>query len=186
MKIYALLDFELLQKYSLSFEKYINICKNKGAEIIQYRDKINSLEQKRENLQKIRELWSKTLIINDNIELVEFCDGVHLGQEDLQKIDKNSNNAISKIRDKIKDKIIGISTHNQKEIEITNRLNIDYIGLGAYRATSTKDNVSLLGESIEEIAKYSKHKVAVIGGVRIDDKIENVEYFVIGRGLIED
>ena len=186
MKIYALCDFGLLKSHSLSFEKYIKICKKCNVEIIQYRDKINKKSKIKKNLLKLRKLWNKTLIINDNFELALFCDGVHLGQGDLAEISTNKKDAIEKIRKKIGDKLIGISTHNRKEIKKTNQLNIDYIGLGAYRTTSTKDGTTVLGERISAIAKHSNKKVAVIGGVKLDDKIKDVEYLVIGRGLIEN
>ncbi len=185
MKIYALADFGLLKSHSLSIEKYVKICKKHNVEIIQYRDKINKIEDVKKNLLKFRKLWKKTLIINDNLELVEFCDGVHLGQEDLEKISPNYEKAIQEIRKKIGKKLIGISTHNIDEIKITNNLDIDYIGLGAYRATSTKSDAKVLGSNISSVAKHSTKKVAVIGGVRLDDEIENIQYLVIGRGLIE-
>ena len=185
MKIYALCDFELLKSHSLSFEKYIKICKKHNVYIIQYRDKINKKSKIKENLLKLKKLWDKTLIINDNFELALFCDGVHLGQEDLAKISTNKKSAIEKIRKKIGNKIVGISTHNIEEIKETNSLNIDYIGLGAYRITSTKKGARVLGEKISSLAKYSNKKVAVIGGVKLDDDIKNVEYLVTGRGLIE-
>jgi len=67
-----------------------------------------------------------------------LVDGVHLGQEDLKSIDVNPYNAVSKVRDKIKDKVLGLSTHNLREIQIANSLKVDYIGLGSYRTTETK------------------------------------------------
>jgi len=63
-------------------------------------------------------------------------------------------------------------------------LDIDYIGLGAYRATDTKLEAKVLGDEILEIAKLSKHPVAIIGGVKIDDDFgDNITYKVIGSGL---
>ncbi len=186
MKIYALADFELLREKSITFEEYIEICKKNCVEIIQYRDKISRFEIKRENLRKLRRLWRGTLIINDEIDLVDECDGIHLGQEDLAKIDKDFKKAIYKLRKEIGDKIIGISTHNREEIEITNSLDIDYIGLGAYRGTTTKRDAKILGEELPKIAKYSNKRVGAIGGVTLKDRIENVDYLVIGRGLFEN
>jgi len=90
------------------------------------------------------------------------------------------------IREKIGEKILGLSTHNQKEVEEANTLNIDYIGLGAYRQTDTKSEAKVLGEDIFKIAKLSKHKVAIIGGVTLDDKFgDEIYYSVIGSGLLE-
>ncbi len=184
-KIYAIFDFELNQKMGLSIDEYISLIKRRGALYLQYRDKINSLQIKQKNLFKIRKLWDGVLIINDEIELVFLCDGLHLGQEDLLKISLDKKDAVKYIRDKIGSKILGISTHNIEEIKEANELNIDYIGLGAYRNTSTKDVSSLLGDKISHIASFSKHPVVAIGGMRVDDNIENISFNAIGLNLYE-
>ncbi len=186
VKVYAIFDFELNQKMGFSIEEYISLAKSKGASYLQYRDKVNSLDVKKENLIRIRELWSDTLIINDEPELLFLCDGLHLGQEDLLKISLDKKEAISYIRDREKDKILGISTHNIEEIKEANKLNIDYIGLGAYRNTSTKDVSSVLGEQISYIASFSRHPVVAIGGVKIDDNIENISFNAIGLNIYEN
>jgi thiamine-phosphate pyrophosphorylase len=62
-------------------------------------------------------------------------------------------------------------------------LDIDYIGLGAYRPTNTKNVTSIGGETLLEIAKLSTHPVAIIGGVRLDDNIPNIKYKVIGSDI---
>jgi len=147
--IYGLMDFELLQKYALSFENYIDRCKELDVAIIQYRDKISSFEEVKKNLLQIRKLWDKTLIINDYIDLVEFVDGVHIGQEDLKKY-----GSIANIRDKIARKLLGLSTHNKDEILKANQLDIDYIGLGAYRKTTTKDVLSIGGKNSNELGFF--------------------------------
>ncbi len=85
-------------------------------------------------------------------------------------------------------KIIGLSTHNIKEIKKANPLDIDYIGLGAYRNTNTKESVTVSGEKLLKIAKKSKHPVAIIGGVKLEDNFKNspqIEYKVIGSNLME-
>jgi thiamine-phosphate pyrophosphorylase len=125
------------------------------------------------------------LIINDEPELVSICDCLHLGQEDLSKISLDKKEAIRSIREKIKDKILGISTHNIDEIKEANELDIDYIGLGAYRSTSTKDVSLVLGDQISYIASFSQHPVVAIGGVRVDDNIKNISFNAIGLNLYE-
>lgn len=183
--IYALCDIELLARHTITFEQYINICKSKDVAIIQYRDKISSIDTKRNNLLLLRSMWDETLIVNDDISLAQYCDGVHIGQDDLASIDIDPQKAISVIRNMIKDKIIGLSTHNKDEILIANTLDIDYIGLGAYKATNTKKDVQyILGDDISHLAKLSRHKVGAIGGVKLDDKIDNIDYYVIGSGLL--
>ncbi len=81
---------------------------------------------------------------------------------------------------------MGISTHNKEEIEEANSLNVDYIGLGAYRQTATKEDASVGGEALIELAKISKHPVGIIGGVKMIDIFpEHIKYKVIGSGLYE-
>jgi len=112
---------------------------------------------------------------------------LHLGQEDLSSINLDKKEAIKVIRDRVKDKILGLSTHNLEEIKEANTLNLDYIGLGAYRDTSTKKGAKVYGEELLEVAKNSKHKVALIGGVELKDDFTSypqIAYKVIGSDLI--
>ena len=183
MKIYALFDYALFIKKEHSIKQFIELCYKNNASYLQYRDKINSQEQKIANIKKIKSFWDKVLIINDDIDLIQYCDGLHLGQEDLRKVSKNKMEAIKKVREKIGKKIFGISTHNKEEVLEANLLDIDYIGLGAYRGTLTKKVSNILGDEIEVIASFSKHPVAAIGGVKRDDNIKNIEFLVLGSGL---
>ncbi len=66
-----------------------------------------------------------------------------------------------------------------------NSLDIDYIGLGAYRATSTKNDASVLKESLSGLARLSFKPVGAIGGVKVDDEIDGVTYAVVGSDLYE-
>jgi len=176
--IYALLDFDLLQKYNISIKDFIDKCYQLDVKIIQYRDKNSSFDDIKNRVIEIRKLWNKTLIINDYIDLIEFVDGLHIGQEDL---DTHKN--IENIRKKIGSKILGLSTHNQEEVLKANKMDLDYIGLGAYRPTTTKNVTSIGGKELEEVAKLSVHDVAMIGGVKLDDDIQNVKYKVIGSDI---
>ncbi|RUM56911.1 MAG: thiamine phosphate synthase [Nautilia sp.] len=178
--IYALLDWELIQKFNISIESFINKCYQLDVKIIQYRDKNSDIKNIENRLKKIRKLWDKTLIINDYIDLIENADGLHIGQEDLEKY-----KSIENIRNKINSKILGLSTHNKEEILKANELDINYIGLGAYRPTNTKNVNSIGGEKLIKIAKLSKHPVAIIGGVKLSDKFDEniIKYKVIGSDI---
>jgi len=186
VRLYALCDQDLLDKKGLSLIDFIEIAKRDNAEIIQYRNKHSDIDTIKNQLIIIKKNFDGILIVNDAYELIEFCDGVHLGQEDLKKIDNDISKAISFLRKQIStDKLLGISTHNEIEILQANKLDIDYIGLGAYRTTTTKDDITLvLGDDIDRLASISKYPVGVIGGVKMDDKFEHVTYHVIGSGLL--
>ena len=185
--IYALCDYELLQNKNINLEDFLCLCQKLNVKLIQYRDKINNTEIQKNNLIFLKENTQIPIIINDKIDLIDYADGIHLGQEDLDSFVKNNKNlAVKLIRKKIGNKMLGISTHNEVEILEANNLDLDYIGLGAYRDTTTKDVPNKLGDNLPYLAKMSKHPVCAIGGVKIDDRITNTSYNVIGSGLYEN
>jgi thiamine-phosphate pyrophosphorylase len=211
MAIYALLDWDTLQKYDVSIKEFCKTAKGLKAKILQYRDKNSSLEEKYNRLLEIKKYWKKPLIINDTAELLPYCDGIHIGQEDLDNLSKKFNigkyEVIKKLRTgellewKMENGkwkmnknynyplsidhcpfIVGLSTHNKEEILEANTLPLSYIGLGAYRQTSTKKTDNILGEKVTRLIKFSKHPVAIIGGVKIYDKIPS-KFKVIGSDI---
>ena len=181
--LYVLCDYETLIKKNISLSSFIKLCLKKDVKLIQYRDKISSLELQKENLIFLQNSLNIPIIVNDKIELISYADGIHLGQEDFDLIHKNKKLAVKLIRKKIGSKLLGLSTHNEVEILEANDLDIDMIGLGAYRNTSTKDVSNILGENIKYLAKISKHPVCAIGGVKIEDKIANITFNVVGSGF---
>ena len=186
MKLYALCDQDSLNQRGLNLEDFVALAQKHQAEIIQYRSKHGSVDEIKKALIQLRKLWDGFLIVNDKYELISFCDGVHVGQEDLQIIDADTEKAAKILRATIgKDKLLGISTHNLDEIKKANNMDLNYIGLGAYKQTSTKDVTNLLGDKLDVFAASSTHPVAAIGGVKLQDSFENVSYLVIGSGLYE-
>ena len=115
---------------------------------------------------------------------------MHIGQEDLLKFSRNKKKAINIVKKSINNKILGLSTHNLDEILEANGFNIDYIGLGAFRDTKTKKDISSIGgKKLLEIAKFSNKKVAIIGGVKLSDSFKNypqISYKVIGSDLMRE
>jgi thiamine-phosphate pyrophosphorylase len=132
----------------------------------------------------IREHYNGTLIVNDSIKLIEYADGLHIGQDDIRAYSDDLVDAVKQVRQIIGRKVLGLSTHNKKEILEANTLDLDYIGLGAYRASNTKSEANVGGNSLIEAASYSNHPVGMIGGVVLEDMFdEPIRYKVIGSGL---
>ena len=183
--IYALVDKETLRSKDLSLSELLQHLKIfPNIPILQYRNKSGTLEEKKSDLLTIRKHYKGKLIVNDSVELITYADGLHVGQEDLRKQSHDLKEAVRLIREKIGDKLLGLSTHNKAEILEANTLDLDYIGLGAYRATNTKSEANVGGKALIEAASYSKHPVGLIGGVRLDDEFEApIVYKVIGSGL---
>ncbi len=185
--IYALIDKESLSKRGLSLKKLSQKLEEMKIPIAQYRNKSAPLKLQKKDLSLIQKYYHGKLIINDNISLVDQVDGLHLGQEDIRRFSENLPFAIQKIRAEIGNKLLGLSTHNQEEILQANELDLDYIGLGAYRGTKTKLDASILGEKALNLAKLSHHPVGLIGGVKQSDKFgDEISYKVIGSDLYED
>lgn len=123
---------------------------------------------------RIKELcysFNATLIINDNLDVAldAKADGIHLGKGDMPT---------SMVRPLVGKKfIIGRTANTIRDIEILNNQAIDYMGVGPYRYTRTKDNLSpILGvEGYETLfAELEKRGVDVkpivaIGGIKRED-----------------
>lgn len=185
MQLYALCDADTLYERGIDSLTFTQRAKSLGATVLQYRNKHADIATVKADLISLRKIWEGFLIINDHYELSAFCDGIHIGQEDMYAIDPDPVRAIKILKMAIgDDKIIGLSTHNAEEIAIANTLDINYIGLGAYRATSTKSEAKVLGDRLDELAALSTHPVAAIGGVKLDDTFKHVTYHVIGSGLL--
>ena len=183
--IYALVDKETLLVKNVSLISHIKyLATFPNIPILQYRNKLGSLQEKQEDLILIRKHYHGKLIINDTIELINYVDGLHIGQEDIRKYSQDLTKAVHNIRQKIGRKLLGLSTHNVDEILEANDLDLDYIGLGAYRATNTKLEANVGGKELIEAANHSRHPVGIIGGVTLDDMFEApILYKVIGSGL---
>jgi thiamine-phosphate pyrophosphorylase len=174
-------------------QQLANISKalDAGCKWIQLRYKNKSIEEVRTlaiMAQKICKAYDATFIINDHLQVASEinADGVHLGLEDI---------SVKEARILLKEnKIIG-GTANTLE-DVLQRVNekCDYIGLGPFRFTTTKEKLSpILGiEGYQEILKELKNRIIdipiyAIGGIEIEDfeKLEQAGvYGVAVSGLI--
>ena len=142
-----------------------------GAKWVQFRSKeLNPSELKKEAL-VIRELckrYQAILILNDNWQLaIELdLDGVHVGLTDtpIKEIRKHS------------DFIIGGTANTFEDIQLHRTSGANYVGLGPYRHTKTKANLSpTLGiEGFKKIITNCKKRqleipIIAIGGIHLSD-----------------
>lgn len=100
------------------------------------------------------------LIINDRIDIALACDadGVHLGQDDLP---------LGAGRELMREKIVGISTHDLDQARAAERDGADYIGFGPMFATRTKASVyeARGPEMLKHIRSAVKLPIVAIGGI---------------------
>ncbi len=114
-------------------------CKG-GANWIQLRLKNVTYDQYKAEALKVQEVcksYGATLIINDNARLALDiqADGVHLGKEDIMTADDEAALIAGNY-------IIGRTTNTLEDILSLAGKHISYVGLGPFRFTNTKQNLS--------------------------------------------
>lgn len=146
-------------------------CKG-GIRWVQLRVKNKTEEEWLEIAWKVSKVCSKygsKLIINDNVEIARIvrADGVHLGKTDMDPVEARillGNDAI-----------IGGTANTILDIDKLNG-KVDYIGLGPFRFTVTKEKLSPILEldGLREIMEQCRDRsltvpVISIGGIRKED-----------------
>lgn len=135
-----------------------------GASYVQLREKEISTRAFVEEALKIKKLlrpYKVPLIINDRLDVALACgaEGVHIGQEDMPY----------EIARKLmgREAIIGLSVETWEDVEISQTLDVNYIGVSPVFATPTKtDTKGAWGlEGLTRIKAFSKHPLVAIGGI---------------------
>lgn len=121
------------------------------------------------------------LVIDDYVDIAKELelDGVHLGKNDMP---------LTEAREFLGEEfIIGATANTFEDIEAIRHLDIDYIGLGPFRFTTTKEKLSpILGiDGYRDIIARKKAvdinlPVVAIGGITYDDIEEVMEAGVDG------
>ncbi len=158
-----------------------------GVPLIQIRNKQMTPSQIAQVASAVRTTTNqltRTLIINDNpyITLKVGADGVHLGKKDMSP---------TQARQLLGDNfIIGGTANTFDDVKALCRAGVDYIGLGPFRFTTTKDNLSpILGldgyRSI--IEQCTTHRlttpIVAIGGITEADIAEVMQTGVGGIAM---
>ena len=153
-----------------------NLCRNRtlsdvvlqavqsGVAYIQLREKDISTRPFVEEaiaIKKILKPHNVPLIINDRIDVALACEaeGVHIGQEDMPY-------AIARKLMGSK-AIIGLSVETWADVEESQTLDVDYIGVSPIFLTPTKtDTKGAWGlEGLAKIKAFSRHPLVAIGGI---------------------
>lgn len=144
-----------------------------GVKWVQFRAKnldFNTWKNQAIDIAALCKKHKATLIINDSVEVALVCnaDGVHLGKTDM---------AVDAARTILGDqKIIGATANSLDDVKKLLPLKPDYIGLGPFRFTVTKEKLApVLGEKgIQEIVDYLNTQgnatpIIAIGGITSED-----------------
>jgi thiamine-phosphate pyrophosphorylase len=96
-------------------------------------------------------------IVNDDIDLaMEInADGVHIGQED---------ESVKIVKEKVGDKILGVSVHTKEEAKAALRDGADYFGIGPVFPTTTKaDAKPSRGTTLIEALRSEGYTIPIVG-----------------------
>jgi thiamine-phosphate pyrophosphorylase len=137
-----------------------------GVRLVQYRDKDlpdSGFEREARAALELCRRYGAILLLNDRVHIALGigADGVHLGQEDMSPAEARrllGPNAI-----------IGLSTHDRKEVLAAEDQPVDYINIGPMFATATKEHArygTLGTDTVLELARLSRHPFTTMGGIK--------------------
>lgn len=158
-------------KYSIAEE--VQMALEGGCRWIQLRMKGASDEEVMETAAQLIEMCRENnafLIVDDRVNVVNELkvSGVHLGKEDMDPMEARELLG--------PDAIIGVTANTAADIIKYKGKDIDYIGLGPFRHTTTKEKLApILGlECYREIVKDVREAgiefpIVAIGGITLED-----------------
>lgn len=140
-----------------------------GATMIQFREKgskaarLAAKEDLARRIQAICRRHGVPFIVNDDVELALAlnADGVHIGQDD---------EPAAQVRERIGDKILGVSVHSTAEARLAEELGADYLGVGPIYPTASKEDAQQPQgtEIIQRLTKLTSMPIVAIGGITAD------------------
>ncbi|ETA74789.1 bifunctional hydroxymethylpyrimidine kinase/phosphomethylpyrimidine kinase [Ligilactobacillus equi] len=142
-----------------------------GVTCLQLREKNLSREAFSAEAYAVKQLCQEAqvpFIINDSLEVALDCqaDGLHVGQEDLQKSDFYQQIP--------SDMILGVSVQNVAQAKEAQAKGANYLGVGTIFPTQTKtDAVRVSRQTLAEICQAVNIPVVAIGGID-EDNMENL------------
>ena len=158
-----------------------------GCKWIQLRMKNSTRDTIVTTAQKLKPLCAEKesiFIIDDHVDIAKELqlDGVHLGKSDMNPADAR--------RELGMQAIIGATANTFEDICKLVLMDIDYIGLGPFRFTSTKKKLSpVIGlegyDSILKKCRDAGYKIPIvaIGGIKYDDIVDLMNTGISGIAL---
>jgi thiamine-phosphate pyrophosphorylase len=163
-RFYSIVDAEALTARGASLEAFAQELRAAGVELVQFRDKVGSPQEVLLAAATLREAMAGSecqLILNDrpDLALLANFDGVHVGQGDLSPEDAG--------RILGSNRIVGVSTHTDAQVQAANLTSADYIAIGPVFSTSTKpDAEPVLGlEGVRRARALTTKPLVAIGGI---------------------
>jgi thiamine-phosphate pyrophosphorylase len=169
-RLYPILDNDLCRERRLEPLAVLAAFLAGGATLLQLRDKSPSTAGRLALADAVvarAHAAGARVIVNDRADIARLsgADGVHVGQEDL---------AVDEVRRILgPDAIVGLSTHDERQIEAAARTTATYIAVGPIYATATKDTgYPARGLDLVRSAALTGRPVVAIGGITLERAAE--------------
>ena len=164
-RLYPILDLDLCRERRLDPLAVLDAFLAGGARFLQLRDKTISTAERLRSADTIvarAHAAGAHVIVNDraDIAVLTGAAGVHVGQDDLP---------VEDVRRIVgPGAIVGLSTHDEAQIEAAARTSATYIAVGPIYGTSTKDTgYSARGLELIRRAVLVGRPVVAIGGITL-------------------
>jgi thiamine-phosphate pyrophosphorylase len=165
-RFYPILDIELCRERGLEPLAVLDAFLAGGASFLQLRDKTPSTAGRLRLAEAVvsrAHAAGARVIVNDRADIARLsgADGVHVGQDDL---------TVEEARQIVgPDAIVGLSTHDEAQIEAAARTSATYIAVGPIYGTATKDTgYSARGLDLVRRAARDGRPVVAIGGITLE------------------
>ena len=183
-RLYPILDIDVCRERHLEPLAVLAAFLSGGARLIQLRDKTPSTGERLALADAVvarAHAAGAQIIINDRPDIARLsgADGVHVGQDDLSVSD-----ARRIVGD---DAIVGVSTHDEAQIDAAVRTTATYIAVGPIYGTATKDTgYTARGLDLVRRAAASGRPVVAIGGITLDRAPEVIAAGASSVAIISD
>lgn len=182
-----MLQFITHKSDRFSIAEEVKMVIDGGCRWVQLRMKDVSDEEVKSVAEQIIPMCQETdtiLVIDDRVELTMDLNvhGVHLGKNDMPAVDAREYLGAGAI--------IGVTANTAQDIIAYKKVDVDYVGLGPFRYTTTKSNLSpIIGldgyrDIITEVRNAGVElPIVAIGGITLEDVAELMSTGVNGVAM---
>ena len=182
-----MLQFITHKSDRFSIAEEVKMVIDGGCRWVQLRMKDVSDEEVKSVAEQIIPMCKETdtiLVIDDRVELTMDLKvhGVHLGKNDMPAVDAREYLGAGAI--------IGVTANTAQDIIAYKKVDVDYVGLGPFRYTTTKSNLSpIIGldgyrDIITEVRNAGVElPIVAIGGITLEDVAELMSTGVNGIAM---
>ena len=182
--LYPIVDTAVCAARSLDPRALARIYVSAGARVLQLRHKGGSSAEflaLADDLVRLSRDHGAAIIVNDrpDVALLSAAAGVHVGQDDL---------AVADVRRVLGgDAVIGVSTHDEAQVDRALATSATYVAVGPIFGTATKDTgYTARGLGLVRYAAGRGKPVVAIGGITLENARRAIDAGAAGLAVIAD